>query len=74
LSISAIGNCNYCRTSITPFNKNVGYNSNGIGDGKELLEISQQKYFSQIERFYTKYALDVWRHIQYIYIFYVEAS
>jgi len=52
----------------------VGYNSNGIGDGKELLEISQQKYFSQIERFYTKYALDVWRHIQYIYIFYVEAS
>jgi len=58
----------------------VGYNSNGIRDCKELLEISQQKYISQTERFRTKYALDVWKHIglQYMcestYIFYVEAS
>ena len=43
LSIPAIGNCKYCRTSITSFNKNVGYNTKLIRDCKELLEISQQK-------------------------------
>jgi len=47
-------------------------------DCKELLEISQQKYISQTERFRTKYELDFWKHTQYMceptYIFYVEAS
>jgi len=63
LPITAIGNCNYCRTSITHFNKNVYYNTNGIRDWKELMEISQQRYLSQTERFRTKNALDVWKHI-----------
>jgi len=40
---SAIGNSNYCRTSITSINENVGNNTNTVRDGKELLEISQQR-------------------------------
>jgi len=56
----------------------VGYNTNGIRDCKELLEISQQKEIPQTERFPTKHALDAWKHIQCMcestYIFSVEAS
>jgi len=54
LPIPAIGNSNYCRTSITSFNKNVGNNTNGIRGRKELTDISQQRQISQTERFRTK--------------------
>jgi len=52
-----------CRTNITSFNKNVGYNTNGIRDCEKLLEISQQRKISQTEKFRNKNALDVWKHI-----------
>jgi len=43
LPIPAIGNFNYCGTSITSFNTYVPYNTNGISDCNELLEIIQQR-------------------------------
>jgi len=39
-------------------------NTSGIKDCRELLEISQQRKISQTERFRTKNALDVWKHIR----------
>jgi len=51
--------------------RNCIYNING----RELLEIRQQRWISQTERFSTKNALDVWKYIRVLkYIFYDEAS
>jgi len=52
------------------------YNINDFRlDCRELLEISQQRYISQIERFRAKSAFDVWKHrFVWKYIFYDEAS
>jgi len=36
-------------------------------DCREFLEVSQQRYISQIERFCVEFALDVWKHILYVY-------
>jgi len=50
-------------------------NINGFGDCRELREISQQRYVSQTERFRTKNALDVWKHMRvWKYVIYDEAS
>jgi len=40
------------------------YNTNGVRDCRELLEISQQRNISVTERFRTENALDVWKHIR----------
>jgi len=39
-------------------------NANGLRDCTELLDIAQQRQVSQRERFRTKNALDVWKHIR----------
>jgi len=36
------------------------YNTNGVINYRERLEISQQAWISETERFRTKIALDVW--------------
>ena len=41
--IPAMGHFNYCETSVTSFNKNVSYYTNGIRDCKEILGISQHR-------------------------------
>ena len=49
------------------------YNANGVRDCRELLKISQQRKISQTERFCTKNALNVWKHVCVReYIFYDE--
>ena len=51
------------------------YNTNGVRDCRELLEVSQESYLSQSEKFRTKNALDVWKHIRvWENIFHDEAS
>ena len=41
------------------------YNINGMKlECRKLLEISQQRQISPAERFRTKNALDVWKHIR----------
>ena len=42
------------------------YNINGVRHCREPLEISQQTKISQTERFRTKNALDVWKHIMFV--------
>jgi len=50
------------------------YNANGVRDCIEQLEISQQRKFSQTERFLTKNSFDFWKHIRvWKYIFCNEA-
>jgi len=39
------------------------YNTNGVRDCRELLEIIQQRWIYQTEIFRTKNALNVWKHI-----------
>ena len=58
LSIPTIENCNYCRTSITSVNKNVGYTI--------LTVLETVKNFWKLvskDRFCTKNGLDVGKHI-----------
>jgi len=45
-------------------------NTNGVTDFMKLLEITQQRWISQTERFRTKNALEVWNSIrvwEYVY-------
>ena len=39
------------------------YNTNGVGDCRELLKISQRRKIFQTERFRTKIALDVYTYV-----------
>jgi len=39
-------------------------NTNGVTDFMKLLEITQQRWISQTERFRTKNALEVWNSIR----------
>jgi len=39
------------------------YNTNGVGDCRELLKISQRRKVFQTERFRTEIALDVYTYV-----------
>jgi len=61
LPIPTIGNFDYCGTSITSFNKDVGYNTNDIRDCKSFWKLVSKNRLA--EKFRTKNSLDVWKHI-----------
>jgi len=54
LSILAIGNCNYSRTSITSFNKNVEYNTNGIETVNSFWKLVSKDRFPKLKDFALK--------------------
>ena len=54
MSILAIGNCNYCRTGITSFNKNVDYNTNGIETVKSFWKLVSKDSFPKLKDFALK--------------------
>jgi len=54
LPIRAISNFNYCRTSITSFNENVGYNANGIETVKSFWKLVSKDRFPEPKDFALK--------------------